>query len=91
MTLAPDAPTTRVRTGTPTQPPFSPKLSTQVAEPLMPILCSRALIDTSFDFSSVPSAFARTLGTMKSVSPLVPGGAPSTRASTRWTMSSARS
>ena len=47
---------------------------------------------TSLGSPSVPSAFdADACGTMKSVRPLVPAGAPSTRASTRWMMFSARS
>ena len=34
-------------TSSPTQPSFSPKLSTHVAEPLMPILCSMEPTATS--------------------------------------------
>ena len=38
-----------------------------------------------------PSPFNRSFGTTKSEIPLVPGGAPGSRASTRWMMFSARS
>jgi hypothetical protein len=58
-----------------------------VAEPMIPILCSIAEVWTSL----LAPVSTRFLGTMKSESPLVPGGAPSTRASTRWMMFFARS
>ena len=74
-------PPTRV----PTQPSFSPKLRTQVAEALMPILCSMPPTVTSLGAPSEPSGCTRILGTTKSESPLVPGAAPSMRASTRCT------
>src|SRR5262249_44619841 len=80
-----------VPTSSPTQPSLSPKLSTHVEEPFMPSLCSRLPTVTSVGPPSDPASFTRTLGTMKSERPLVPGGAPSTRARTRWTMFSARS
>jgi hypothetical protein len=41
---------------------FSPKLSTQVAEPLMPILCSMAPDVHVVGSPSVPSSLTRTLG-----------------------------
>jgi hypothetical protein len=78
-------------TGTPMQPSFSPKLSTQVDEPLMPILCSMLPTVTSFEPVVLPLASVRILGTMNSVRPLVPAGASGVRASTRWMMFSARS
>ena len=40
---------------------------------------------------SEPSALGRNFGTMNSDRPRVPSGAPSMRASTRWTMFAARS
>ncbi len=43
-------------TGTPMHWPFSPKLSTQVADPLMPILCSMAPTATSLPPVSLPVA-----------------------------------
>ena len=87
-----DIPTfSTVPTSSPWQPSFSPKLSTAVAEPLMPILCSMEPTETSLPSPTVPSAAMRFLGTMNSDRPLVPGGAPSMRASTRCTMFSARS
>jgi len=80
-------------TGTPTQRSFWPKFRMQVAEPLMPILCSMPPSATSLLGPSVPSGLTVYLGTTKSVRPLVPAGVagPSTRARTRWTMFSARS
>jgi hypothetical protein len=80
-----------VPTSSPSQPSFSPKFRTAVAEPLMPILCSMDPTVTSLLPPTLPAASMRFLGTMNSDSPLVPGGAPSTRARTRWTMFSARS
>ncbi len=60
-------------------------------EPLIPILCSIAAVLTSFGLPSAPVSSTRTFGTMKSVSPFVPAGAPSTRARTRWMTFSVRS
>ena len=40
---------------------------------------------------SEPSALTRNFGTMNRLMPLTPSGAPTTRASTRWTMFSAMS
>jgi hypothetical protein len=68
------------------QPPASPKLSIAVADARIPILCSMPPTVTSLE---VPSG--RRLGTMNSDRPLVPGGASGVRASTMWTMLSARS
>ena len=78
-------------TSSPWQLPFSPKLSTHVDEPMMPILCSSAVTATSLLSPDEPSALMRSRGTMKSDSPLVPGGAPSMRASTRCTTFSVKS
>src|SRR4029453_6688827 len=80
-----------VPTSSPSQSSLSPKLRTQVAEPLMPILCSMGPTVTSLLPPTFPSAEIFFLGTMNSDRPLVPGGAPSTRARTRCTMFSARS
>ena len=64
---------------------------TQVGLALMPIFCSIDTHSTLLRSPSEPSSFTRYLGTMKHEMPLVPGGASGTRASTRWTMLSARS
>ena len=79
-----------VPTSSPMQSPFSPKFRTAVDDPLMPILCSMLPVATSLE-TSEPSAANRFFGTMNSESPLVPGGAPFTRASTMWTMFSVMS
>ena len=47
--------------------------------------------DTPLRAPSDPSALTRTFGTTNSETPLIPLGAPSIRASTRWMMLSARS
>ena len=57
----------------------------------MPILRSIAPQETPFCAPSAPSSPTRIFGTTKSEMPLVPAGAPSMRASTRWMMFSARS
>ena len=57
----------------------------------MPSLCSIDAVVTSLGSPRLPSSLTQIFGTMKSDRPLVPGGAPSMRASTRWTMFSARS
>ena len=64
---------------------------TQVALPWMPILCSIAPQETALRAPGVPSASSMNFGTMNSEMPLVPSGAPSMRASTRWMMLSAMS
>ena len=64
---------------------------TQVALPWMPIFSSIEPQVTALRAPSVPSAFTRNFGTMNSVVPRMPAGAPSTRASTRCTMFSVRS
>ena len=66
----------------PTQFPFSPKFRVAVAEPLMPILCSRLPVSTSFDSPRLPSSLTLIFGTMKIEMPPVPGGSPSIRART---------
>ncbi len=71
--------------------PFSPKLSVQVAEPLMPILCSMFPQYTSLGSPREPSELTQILGTMNRLKPLVPGMAPSMRASTRCIIFSVRS
>ena len=64
---------------------------TQVGLAWMPSLCSMDTQRTSLRSPREPSALTRYLGTMKHEMPLVPGGAPGIRASTRWMMFSARS
>ena len=57
----------------------------------MPILCSMEPQLTALRSPTEPSSFTRNFGTTKSEMPLVPDGAPSMRAMTRWTMFSDRS
>jgi hypothetical protein len=57
----------------------------------MPSLCSSAPVTTSFGLPREPSSSTQILGTMKRERPLVPDGAPSMRARTRWMMFSVRS
>ena len=52
----------------------------------MPILCSIEPQDTPLRAPSEPSALTSTFGTTNSDTPLMPAGAPSMRASTRWMM-----
>ena len=65
------------------------KFITQVAEALIPILCSMEPQETALRAPTLPSASGRNFGTMNSEIPLVPAGA--SLASTRWTMFSLRS
>ena len=82
-------PPTRVPTaGLPRSPP---KVSSQVVETLRPILCSMLVTLTPLRSPSEPSGFTWYLGTRNMDRPLVPGAAPSGRASTRWKMFSVRS
>ena len=64
---------------------------TQVALPWMPIFSSIEPQETALRSPGLPSASSWNFGTMNSEMPLTPAGAPSMRASTRWTMLSARS
>jgi hypothetical protein len=75
------SPTSRPRAGA-----FSPKVSSQVAEPLRPILCSMLVHITPLRSPSEPSSLTQNLGTMNIDRPLVPAAWPSGRASTRWMM-----
>ena len=78
--------------GAPTsQPTASSKFRTQVAEALIPILCSMAPQATPLRAPGVPSALGRNFGTRNSEMPPVPGGASGRRARTRCTMFSVRS
>ena len=78
--------------GSPTnQPVASSKLSTQVADALMPILCSMDPTVTPLRAPGDPSSVGRYLGTRNSEMPFVPPGASGSLASTRWTMFSVRS
>ena len=73
--------------GSPISQPLAPsKFITQVAEPLMPILCSSPPQKAGLRLPS-----ARNLGTRNSEIPFTPAGASGRRASTRWTMFSTRS
>ncbi|MNP11655.1 hypothetical protein D3C76_1038520 [compost metagenome] len=67
------------------------KLSTQVALPWMPILCSMEPQLTPLGAPSWPWASTWIFGTANSEMPLTPAGAPSMRASTRWMMFSVMS
>ncbi|MNE62515.1 hypothetical protein D3C80_1577980 [compost metagenome] len=67
------------------------KFITQVAEALMPILCSMEPQLTGLRAPSEPSASTRNLGTRNSEMPREPAGASGRRASTRWTMLAVRS
>ena len=76
----------------PTSQPWAPSNAiAQVAEALMPILCSIAVQLTPLRAPSEPSSFTRNFGTTKSEIPFTPGGASGSRASTRWMMFSVRS
>ena len=78
--------------GSPTsQPVASSNVNWQVAEPLMPILCSMPVQITPLRAPSVPSAVRQELRHHEQADPSIPGGASGRRASTRWMMFSARS
>ncbi len=76
-------------TSQPWQSPLSPRLSAMLGMPRHPILWKAPAQCTSLGTSLPPSR--RFFGTAKSETPLMPGGAPSIRASVRWTMFSVRS
>ncbi|MOA49849.1 hypothetical protein D3C78_1727840 [compost metagenome] len=73
------------------QPVAPSKFITQVAEALMPILCSMEPQDSALFSPSEPSALTSTFGTRNSEMPFGPAGASGSRASTRWMMFSVRS
>ncbi|MNZ43688.1 hypothetical protein D3C78_612960 [compost metagenome] len=73
------------------QPVAPSKFITQVAEPLMPILCSMEPQETAFCSPREPSALTITLGTRNREMPFGPAGASGSLASTRWMMFSVRS
>ncbi|MNH37477.1 hypothetical protein D3C79_983870 [compost metagenome] len=78
--------------GSPTNHPEAPsKFITQVADPFMPILCSRDPQLRLFFSANVPSSLLNTLGTRNSEIPLGPAGASGNRANTRCTIFSVRS
>ena len=82
------SPTSQPLAGT----PWPPKVTSQVAEALRPILCSTLVTKTPLRSpSSSVSKSKWVFGTKNSDRPLVPGPAPSGRASTRWKMFSNRS
>ena len=67
----------------PIKNPVAPsKLITQVAEDVIPILCSIDPQATAFLLSASPSAFGRNLGTINNEIPLVPAGASGSLAKT---------
>gem|GEM_PF-6687972 len=73
--------------GSPTIQPVAPsKFITQVAAPLMPILCSMAPQLSALRSPGVPSALAMNFGTKSRLMPFTPAGASGRRASTRCTM-----
>ncbi|VVN75748.1 hypothetical protein PS685_05289 [Pseudomonas fluorescens] len=65
------------------QPVAPSKFITQVAEALMPILCSIEPQDSALRSPSEPSSLTSTLGTRNREMPLGPAGASGNRASTR--------
>ena len=72
--------------------PCWPNVSSQVAEPFSPILCSRLVTNTPLRSPGSPVAGSKwNLGTRNRERPLVPGFAPSGRASTRCMMFSVTS
>jgi len=78
--------------GSPTsQPRELSKLRTQVALPLIPILCSNEPHVTPLAVPGLPSSVGRNLGTRNRLMPRVPAGASGSLASTRCTMFSVRS
>jgi len=78
--------------GSPTsQPLASSSDSCAVALPWMPILCSRPVQKIGLRAPGAPPASGTNFGTMNSEMPLLPAGAPGSRASTRWTMLAAMS
>ena len=77
--------------GPTSQPCASSKLSTAVADALMPILCSMLPQVTPLRGPGLPSAAGTNFGTRNRLMPLVPAGAPGSFAKTRWTMFSVRS
>ena len=78
--------------GVPTsQPVASSKLIWQVAEALIPILCSMAVQTTPLRAPGPPCPSGRNFGTRNRLMPLMPGGASGIRASTKWMMLSVRS
>ena len=71
----------------PIKKPLAPsKFITQVADALIPILCSIEPQVTWLGSARLPSALTFTLGTINSEMPLVPAGAPGRRARTIWIM-----
>ena len=74
-------PTSRPRHGA-----WAPSVSSQVAEALMPILCSTLVHTMPLRAPRLPSASTQYLGTMNIDRPLVPGLPPTGRARTMWTM-----
>ena len=67
--------------------PCCPKVSSQVAETFRPILCSSPVTNTPLRSPGSPvSGSSRNLGTTNRLRPLVPGPAPSGRASVRCRM-----
>ncbi|CDI92702.1 hypothetical protein BN889_04671 [Pseudomonas aeruginosa PA38182] len=76
----------------PTSQPLAPsKFITQVAEALIPILCSMEPQCTALRAPSAPSSPTRNFGTRNSEMPREPAGASGSLASTRWMMFSVRS
>ncbi len=74
----------RPRLGSPIMMPSEPsKFRTQVAEPLMPILCSIEPTLTLLKSPRLLSALTLTLGTKNSEIPREPAGASGSLASTR--------
>ena len=64
----------------------------QVAHAVSPILCSKAVANTPLRSPGAPvSGSNKYLGTRNRLSPLVPAGAPTGSASSRWAMFSNRS
>ncbi|MNR42930.1 hypothetical protein D3C85_1615000 [compost metagenome] len=78
--------------GASTIQPLAPsKFITQVAEALIPILCSIEPQESALRSPRLPSAPTMNFGTRNSEMPLGPAGASGSLASTRWMMFSLRS
>ena len=80
------------RPSSPISQPVAPSYCiTQVALPWMPILCSRPAHISELRSPIEPSSLTRNFGTRNRDRPLIPAGAPSTRARTVWMMLSVKS
>lgn len=70
---------------------MSEKYNSAVVDALIPIFSSRDRTKTPLRSPIEPSSLTQYLGTTNRLRPLVPAGAPTGRANTRWTMFSGQS